>query len=92
MFYYAARDPAAVDTNSGELDVEGPEVLAVVLSGSHATRIADAESDLDMYVYCSLESIDLGIRVNPQAVRNDECRDQGPSWGANHRDPRSQTS
>jgi predicted nucleotidyltransferase len=29
-----------------------PEVLAVVLSGSHATRLADAESDLDMYVYC----------------------------------------
>jgi len=39
---------------------------------SDGTRIADAESDLDMYVYCSLESMDLGIRVNPQAVRNDD--------------------
>ncbi len=29
-----------------------PEVLAVVLSGSQATRVADAESDLDIYVYC----------------------------------------
>jgi hypothetical protein len=47
-----------------------PEVLAVVLSGSHATRIANAESDLDMYVYCSPQSMDLGIRV--KAVRNDD--------------------
>jgi len=39
-------------TSRSTPDSAWPEVLAVVLSGSHATRIDDAESDLDMYVYC----------------------------------------
>lgn len=78
-------DPLAVAQAIADLFAALPQVEAVALAGSQTTGVADAESDLDMYVYSDapIPVADRARLIRPRAARlelDNQFWEPGDEW------------